>query len=350
MKIVHIESGLGNQMLSYCEYLALKKVNPNDDIYIETITYDVPQANETICQWNGYELQRIFGIEVPNIKTVIKPGQWDILMNEIVSSEFWKRNWNYPVYFPRAFKKIGIDLVDVHCDYEDPMFVKKHTLKKGSLNYFIKTTRLYDFLKRKHYKRNEKKILVQGNYKEQLFIKSNESIFAGQKLLFKFKTAGIELIEKEVREAFTFPAMTNKQDIEAAQLIQSCNSVAIHARRGDLLTENYPLYKFGYFKRAVRFIRKKVESPVFFIFCDAGSVEWAKNNGNILGLNMKKDEVHFIDWNDALNSYRDMQLMAMCKHQVITHSSFGWWGAWLNTNPNKITCSPKSIYLTTHSF
>ena len=39
MKIVHIESGLGNQMLSYCEFLALKKSNPKDDIFIETSIY-----------------------------------------------------------------------------------------------------------------------------------------------------------------------------------------------------------------------------------------------------------------------------------------------------------------------
>ena len=37
MKIVHIESGLGNQMLSYCEYLALKKMNPEEEIFIENI-------------------------------------------------------------------------------------------------------------------------------------------------------------------------------------------------------------------------------------------------------------------------------------------------------------------------
>lgn len=58
MKIVHIESGLGNQMLSYCEFLALKKSNPKDDIFIETSIYDIPECNDTICQWNGYELNR----------------------------------------------------------------------------------------------------------------------------------------------------------------------------------------------------------------------------------------------------------------------------------------------------
>ena len=66
MKVIHIESGLGNQMLSYCEYLALKKVNPDDDFYLETIIYDIPECNDVICQWNGYELERIFGIKEPS--------------------------------------------------------------------------------------------------------------------------------------------------------------------------------------------------------------------------------------------------------------------------------------------
>ena len=62
MKIIHIDSGLGNQMLSYCEYLAMKKMNPDDDCYIETIIYEIPECQEVVCQWNGYELNRIFGI------------------------------------------------------------------------------------------------------------------------------------------------------------------------------------------------------------------------------------------------------------------------------------------------
>ena len=63
MKIVHVESGLGNQMLSYCEYLALKSLHPEEDIYIETIVYDIPECNEVIKQWNGYELQRILMLQ-----------------------------------------------------------------------------------------------------------------------------------------------------------------------------------------------------------------------------------------------------------------------------------------------
>jgi hypothetical protein len=352
MKVVHIESGLGNQMLSYCEFLAMRKMNPDDDIYIENIIYDIREANDYICQWNGYELDRIFHVDAPNVRELFTDVQWEEIINEIHTTQFWKRNWNYPVLFTDAFRKQGIDLKNIRGDFESPGWPRMVMSDHESLIRRVKDKleRFLPYIYLQQYVRKRRSAGMVVDYERDLFVKTDEDVFTGQRLTFKLKNSGIEQIENEIRKAFTFPEIEDERNREAMRQIQSRESVAIHVRRGDLLGLNYALYATGYFKKAVKFIKGNVSNPVFYIFCDPDSVSWAKENARVLGLNMKKDEVHFIDWNTSLESYRDMQLMAACKHQVVTSSSFGWWGAWLNTNPNKITCSPDVMINTTHNF
>ena len=352
MKVVHIESGLGNQMLSYCEYLAMKKANPADKIYIENIIYDIKEANDYICQWNGYELDRVFHVGAPNVRELFTDAQWEAIIKDIKKTQFWKRNWNYPVLFTDAFRKHGINLKNIRGDFESPGWPRVVTADNESFIRKVKDklerSLLYIYLQQ--YVRKRRSAGVSVNYEKDLFVKTDEDVFTGQRLTFKMKNSGIEKIENEIRNAFTFPKITDEKNRTAMKEIVSQEAVAIHARRGDMLGLNYAYYVTGYFKRAVKYIKQHTSNPVFYMFCDPDSVQWAKDNADVLGLSMKKDKVNFVDWNKSMDSYRDMQLMAACKHQVITNSSFGWWGAWLNTNPNKITCSPDAMINTTHTF
>ena len=347
MKVIHIESGLGNQMLSYCEYLALKKVNPDDDFYLETIIYDIPECNELICQWNGYELEKVFGINTPqNVKTLFSDEEWATVMADIKESHFWIKNWNYPVYITQSLNKHGLSLKNVRGDFEGPTALRKTSfgLPKYRQTYLF---RYANYIRKKYFKRNK---LTKKFSPDELFIKTDENIFTGQKLLFKYKGTDIERIESDIRQTFKFPTVTDEENEKAMDMISNCNSVAIHARRGDMIGYNFDGYVGGYFRRCVNYMKKNVTDPVFFFFCDPQSVEWARGHARVFGLNMKNDKVFFVDWNKSDNSWRDMQLMAQCKHQIITRSSFGWWGAWLNQNPDKITCSPDLHINTTHHF
>lgn len=338
MKVLHIESGLGNQMLDYCDFLAEKYMNPNDDFYIENMIYDISDAHATICMWNGYELDKVFGIQEKNIKELFNEEQWNAIIEKVRKSKFWEDNWTYSDAISEALNVYGLSLENI---YRRP-HLNEITGRTGA---FGKTFIGYN-IKRIIYKLFQKHIIKQQN----LFIKNDNNAYTGHTLKFIYKNSGIEKIDKEIRQAFKFPEITDEYNLQMQKIILETNSIAIHARRGDMLSANGHYYKYGYFRRAIRFIKKKVKKPVFFFFCDPGSIDWVKNNPKVFGVNLEKDNIVFVTGNSGENSFRDMQLMSLCKHAVITNSSFGFWGAYLNMNPNKITCSPDVRINTTHSF
>lgn len=125
-------------------------------------------------------------------------------------------------------------------------------------------------------------------------------------------------------------------NLDLASCIKNCNSVAIHVRRGDYLSEKYingfcGICTTQYYQRAVNYIENLVTNPVYFIFSD--DIVWAKNN-------LDFGKMVFIDKNQGVNSWQDMYLMSCCKHNIIANSTFSWWGAYLNPNPEKIVIAP----------
>ncbi len=342
MKVIHIESGLGNQMLSYCEYLALRKMNPDDEFYLETIIYDIPECNDVICQWNGYELERIFGIKEPkNIKTLFTEKQWNDILDEVRASEFWHKNWNYPVYITKALNNAGLHLINIRGNFEDGCHnAMTDEKKKDTIWRRFVVSNIGSMVKRHYYQLRKSKYIGRNDNRKRLFMQTDMSLFTGQWLSFKMLGNERWRIDDEIRNTFIFQEFEDVRNKEMAERLSQCNSVAIHARRGDMLTGIAWMYQTGYFRRAVKYIRKHVDNPVFVFFTNTGSIDWCKENADTFGLDYSKDKVFFVDWNIGEDSYKDMQLMAYCKHAIITKSSFGWWGAFFIQNPDKITISP----------
>ena len=145
-------------------------------------------------------------------------------------------------------------------------------------------------------------------------------------------------IENDVRNAFKFPEL-DKKNLELSMLIRNTQSVSVHIRRGDyLLSQNSALANVCtdlYYKNSFSYVIKTIKNPHFFVF--SNDIEWCRKN-------LKMHNVTFVDWNNGEDSYKDMQLMSLCKHNIIANSSFSWWGAWLNEYNKKIVCVPNTWY------
>ena len=108
-------------------------------------------------------------------------------------------------------------------------------------------------------------------------------------------------------------------------------SVSIHVRRTDYVNQqhNHPLQTIEYYKNAINYIG---EYNHLLIFSD--DINWCKEN-------LEFSNMIFIENNDEIT---DMQIMSLCTDNIIANSSFSWWGAWLNNNPNKKIVAPEKWF------
>jgi hypothetical protein len=147
--------------------------------------------------------------------------------------------------------------------------------------------------------------------------------------------------EDTIRNDFTTKGELKNKDAEVARQISETNAVSVHIRRGDYVSNpvNVSFYgSFGpeYYAEAERILSEKVGKPHFFVFSD--DPKWVKENI------IFKHDTTYVNHNDTTKNFNDLHLMSLCKHHIIPNSSFGWWGAWLDKNPNKIVIAPKQWF------
>lgn len=146
---------------------------------------------------------------------------------------------------------------------------------------------------------------------------------------------------QEVRSSFRFRERLRDRNIEWERMIQGSPAVSIHIRRGDYVTNRttnsmHGTCSLGYYHAAIERITSQINFAEFFVFSD--DIPWVVENLRI------SQPVHYISNNLGKDSYIDMRLMALCRHNIIANSSFSWWGAWLNDAIDKIVIAPKTWF------
>lgn len=106
--------------------------------------------------------------------------------------------------------------------------------------------------------------------------------------------------------------------------------VAVHNRRGDYLIykEKHPYYGEDWILRAMNFF----PGYRFRFFSD--EISWAKEKFG------HRDDCEFSEGSIE----QDLIDISCCEHHINSSSTYSWWGAWLNRNPDKIIITPQQWF------
>ena len=140
-------------------------------------------------------------------------------------------------------------------------------------------------------------------------------------------------IEKEITKTFIFKEEIIKfcvDYINQIKLLEDEILVGIHFRRGDYLIYSSLNLSLDYYYKATKTIQELFPNKKIKFLIFSNEIEWVKEN-------FKIDNCIYVE---DLDRFKDMCLMSLCDHIIIANSSFSWWGAYLNQNPNKKIICP----------
>ncbi len=281
MIITKIQGGLGNQMFQYAVGRHLAHLNKTE-LKLDLSFYDYTPQNDTPREY-------LLG----NFNIIGKP------LNQKETKKIKINNFHNKSFLARAIRKI-LKIIEE----KKPIYKRKY-IREPHFHFCPLALKA----------RSKKDIYLYGNWQ-------SEKYFIG--------------IEDIIRKEFTLKNGFSKEAQNMLNKIQNNNSVSIHIRRGDYVSNKNTNAFHGtcfldYYYEAIKKIQEKIKNPYFFIFSD--DVLWAKEN-------LKINKPLTLVSGSNIKDIEEMLLMSKCKHNIIANSSFSWWGAWLNNNPDKVVIAP----------
>jgi hypothetical protein len=137
-----------------------------------------------------------------------------------------------------------------------------------------------------------------------------------------------------------FTAILDILQIERFREASLQHCVSLHFRLGDykFLQDCHPILEIDYYKNALEYILL-MDPTITCVkyYCEEEDLDTVKKNVETLSQEFRnilfEREIAHSDWQEMIS-------MSCCKHHIIANSSFSWWGAYLNTNREKIVCYP----------
>lgn len=184
----------------------------------------------------------------------------------------------------------------------------------------------------------EENVLLNDYFQSPIYFEKHQEIIIE---LLQIENRKKEILEKN---SFYSPVVLNR-------------SIALHFRIGDYLRiqDFHNILPYEYYKNALQFIVSQISfQPIILYFYEKKDEVMIKACVDKL----KKDfpKCFFLSINHQLEDWEQMLIMSLCSHNIIANSTFSWWGAYFNSNKNKMVCypsvwfGPKNTYNIKHLF
>ena len=277
--IVYMAGGLGNQMFEYA-YARTIQERTGVPLYLDC----------SELKFHGYE-GRKYSLDKLNIR------KENIRVRD---------NTLKYIYFKFMKKMIS----KIHSNLDDNRMSELFD-RKG----MVISTNTYKFY---NHRIHSKTKYMYGNFQSWKYFEEINDLICNELRVIAGQTQQNTLIEKEIK---------------------SVNSVCVHIRRGDYVSD--PAWKqlnicdYTYYIKGLKLVSELVSNPVFFIFSNSNDdIRWIKENYNFKGF-----EIKYVDIDNP--DYEELRLMSACKHFIISNSTFSWWAQHLAENKEKIVVAPK---------
>lgn len=120
-------------------------------------------------------------------------------------------------------------------------------------------------------------------------------------------------------------------------------TVSLHVRRGDYVASDrgrsiLDVCGADYYQRALNEVSASVSDFTLVLFSD--EPEWVRRNIDLGGRPAVYASEYRNEDGSPLSAAQEMFAMSRCSHHIIANSTFSWWGAYLNSDANKVVVAP----------
>lgn len=291
MLIVRYTGGLGNQMFQYALMVILKEHFSEEKIYADLTRYDLTLEHD------GFDLIKYFNIKIDVVS--------NLTLKKIAPVNYWCK---------RLHVKWILHLLSVH-----------------------RTEKINEKLEKGY-----GEIGIIPDYSATNFNKDAFSLNREKNNIWHYKGNWINPqywkgYEQQVARSFLFKEeLLSDEDISLIHRMEEEESIAVHIRKGDYTGKYlYDICNEKYYINAIQHIIeiRKNKNIRVYIFSETDNLK----------LNFCK-ELDYVVISHPKQPGIDMWLMSKCKHNIIANSTFSFWSAFLNRNPEKIVIAPMYIY------